>query len=46
MREKLNQLCNVSRMLKKVRELNTRLVNCKDDLAGMQVFTDVVNGKY
>ena len=44
--EKLNQLCNVSSMLRKVRELNTSLVNGKDDLARIQVFTDVVNGKY
>ena len=43
---KLNQLCNLSRMLWIVRKLNTRLVNCKDDLTRIQVLADVVNGKY
>ena len=43
---KLSQLCNVSKIFRIVRELNSRLVNCRDDLARLQVSTHVAKGKY
>ena len=42
----LNELCDLGKMLRLVRNLNGKLVNCKSDLEKLQIFVDISNGSY
>ena len=41
----LNDLCDLGKMLRLVRNLNSKLVNCKSELEKLQIFVDVSNGR-
>ena len=42
----LHELCDLDKMLRLVRNLKSKLVNCKCELEESQIFVDVLNVKY
>ena len=42
----LNDLCDLGKVLRLVRNLNSKLVLCKSELEKLQIFVDFSNSKY